>query len=82
MEPIQAVSPWYTDKGLFVAVLTPLAVILNQKFGLALDPVAIVGLVLPVVIYIAGHKFKAATIAAAQVAAQAAAVAPAATLAK
>jgi hypothetical protein len=55
---------------------------LNQKFGLALDAMTIVGFVLPIVAYIVGHKYKAATIAAAQVAASAAAKAPAAELGK
>jgi hypothetical protein len=79
MEP-SAITPAYLDKGLWVAVLTPVLLWLNQKFGLTLDAVTIVGLVLPVVAYILGHKFKAATIAAAQVAASAAAKAPEAKL--
>ena len=76
----QAVTPAYLDKGLWVAVLTPLALFLNQKFGLKLDPLEIVALVLPVASYIIGHKWKSGTIAAAQVAAQGAAQSPGATL--
>lgn len=75
-----AVTPFYMDKGLYVAVLTPVFLFLNQKFGLALDPAVLIGFVLPIVAYIIGHKYKAATIAAAQVTAQAAAAAPAKTL--
>jgi hypothetical protein len=81
-DQIQAVTPWYLDKALYLAVLTPVMVWLNQKFGLALDATSIIGLVLPVVVYIVSHKFKAATIAAAQVAAASAAAAPAAELGK
>lgn len=75
-DPAVAITPFYLDKGLYVAVLTPLALLLNQKFGLALDPIVIVGLVLPIVAYIIGHKYKSATIAAAQVAGAAAAQDP------
>jgi hypothetical protein len=57
-------------------------VFLNQKFGLALDAGQIIGMVLPVVIYIVSHKWKSGTIAAAQVAAASAAAAPAAELNK
>lgn len=83
-DPVPDVSttPFYLDKALYLAVLTPVFVWLNQKFGLALDATSIIGLVLPVVVYIVSHKFKSATISAAQVTAAAAAKSPAAELNK
>jgi nucleoside permease NupC len=77
-----AVTPPWLDKGLWVAVLTPVLLFLNQKFGFALDAMTIVGMVLPVVAYIVGHKWKSGTIVAAQLAAKAAAGDPAPTLSK
>lgn len=82
MEQAPTTPPWL-DKGLWVAILTPVLVLLNQKFGLTLDAVSIVGLVLPVAVYIAGHKYKAAqdnATLAAQMAARAAAGATASAL--
>lgn len=73
---VQAVTPFYLDKGLYVAVLTPLFAIINQKWGFTLDPMALVAIMLPIVSYIVGHKWRSGTIAAAQVAAQAAAADP------
>lgn len=73
---VQAVTPWYADKSLYAAVLTPVFLLLNQKFGLTLDPVVVIGLVLPVVAFIVGHKWKSGVISVAQVAAKAAADAP------
>ncbi len=66
-----SVTPAYLDKGLWVAVLTPVLAILNQKFGLTLDPISLVALALPVAAFIIGHKWKSGTIAAAQVTAAA-----------
>lgn len=60
------VTPFYLDKGLWVAFLTPILALLNQKFGLALDATALVAIVLPAVAYILGHKWKTGTIQAAQ----------------
>lgn len=74
MDP--STTPFYLDKGLYVAVLSPLFVLLNQKFGLTLDAAAIAAILLPFVAYILGHKWKSGTIVAAQVAARAAAQAP------
>lgn len=79
-DPAAGVTPFYLDKGLYVALLTPVAAVLNQKFGIALDPIVVVGLMLPIVGYILGHKWKSGTIAAAQVAGAAAAKAPAGAL--
>jgi hypothetical protein len=75
-----SVTPAYLDKGLWVAVLTPILAILNQKFGWALDSVAIVGVMLPLVAFILGHKWKSSNIAVAQVQAAAAAKDPGPTL--
>ncbi len=68
-----AATPFYLDKGLWMAVATPLLLIINQKFGLALSPEAIIGFVLPAVAYILGHKWKSATVQKAAIAAGAAA---------
>jgi hypothetical protein len=80
MDQPQAVTPFYLDKGLWVAVLTPIVAVLNQKFGLTLDPLALIGIMLPIGLYIVGHKWKSGVITVAQVNAQAAAAAPAKTL--
>jgi hypothetical protein len=77
-----SVTPFYLDKGLWVSVLTPVLLWLNQKFGLALDAATIIGMVLPVVAYVIGHKWKSSNIAVAQVQAASAAAAPAAELNK
>ena len=78
-----AATPFYLDKGLYVAVLTPLFLILNQKFGLSLDATTIVAIILPAVGYILGHKFKSAQVqvAAIKAGADAATADAAATLA-
>lgn len=75
------VTPWYLDKAFWAMLLAPLFLFINAKFGLSLDAVQILALVLPVVAYIVGHKWKTATLQAAVIAAGAtAAVAPAAKL--
>lgn len=66
MTETPVVTPFYLDKGLWVAFMTPVLLLLNQKFGLALDPTALVAIVLPAVGYILGHKWKTGTIQAAQ----------------
>jgi hypothetical protein len=78
--PDVSVTPFYLDKGLWVSVLTPVLLWLNQKFGLALDAATIIGMVLPVVAYVIGHKWKSSAIAVAQVQAAAAAKDPGPTL--
>lgn len=66
--PDPIVTPFYLDKALWVTVLTPLLAFLASKLGISLDPVAIVGLVLPIVAYIVMHKWKTATLQAATIA--------------
>lgn len=56
------VTPWYLDKGLWVTFLTPLFLLVNQKFGLALNAEMLAGIVLPIVAYIVMHKWKTATL--------------------
>lgn len=73
---ISAVTPFYLDKALWVGVLAPVLLFVNQKFGTALDATSLVALLLPIVAYIIGHKWKSGTIAAAQVAGAAAAKYP------
>ncbi len=70
-----AATPFYLDKGLWVAVLVPVLALLNQKFGLTLDPTALVGILLPAVAYILGHKYKSAQVQTAAIAAGAVAAA-------
>ena len=79
---VSAVTPFYLDKAVWVAVLSPLFLWLNQKFGLTMDAGQLAALALPIVAYILGHKWKSGVISVAQVNAQAAAVAPAAQLNK
>ena len=66
------VTPFYLDKALWVAFLAPVLLILNQKFGITLDASVIVGLILPIASYVVMHKWKTATLAAADKAAVAA----------
>lgn len=68
-----AATPWYLDKGMYVLVLTPVLLMLNQKFGLTMSAEAIVALVLPAVAYILGHKWKSAQVQVAAIKAGAAA---------
>lgn len=68
---VQAVTPWYQDKALYLAVLTPLCLLLSKKLGLALSAEELAALLMPVVAFIVGHKWKSGTIASAQVAASA-----------
>lgn len=64
---VPLVTPPWLDKGLWVAVLTPVLLAVSQQFGFTMDPVSLVSLVLPAVAYIIGHKWKTGTIAAAMV---------------
>lgn len=57
MPPVQ--TPFYLDKALWLAVLTPLILIINAKFGTALDPAVVAGIVISVVTYILAHKWSA-----------------------
>lgn len=65
-------TPFYLDKALWVVVLTPILLIINQKFGFTIDANAVLGFVLPAVAYILGHKWKTGTLQKAQIAADAA----------
>jgi hypothetical protein len=56
-------TPPWADKALWLAVLTPILTALSAKLGVQLDPAALVGLVVPVVVYIAAHKWKTTTLA-------------------
>lgn len=84
---VTPVTPWYLDKAVYAAVLvpllTPLLAWVNAKLGTGIDANWVVlSVVLPVVTYIAAHKWKSGTIAASQVAAGAATQNPAPTLNK
>jgi hypothetical protein len=67
----QANTPFYLDKSLWIAVLTVLFVALNKRFGLSLDATEITMIVLPVVAYIVGNKWKSASIVKAEISATA-----------
>lgn len=69
MEASQIITPPWQDKALWLAVLTPLLTALSNKLGVQLDSSAVVALVVPVVVYIAAHKWKTTTLAKALIAA-------------
>ena len=56
-------------------VLTPLCALLASKLGITVNAEEVIGLVLPVVVYIVSHKFKTASLQ--KTAMQAGAAAPA-----
>lgn len=51
-------TPFYLDKALWLVVVTPILLLLNSKFGTALDPTTVAGIVVAVVAYIVAHKVK------------------------
>ncbi len=71
--PDPIVTPWYLDKAFWLVLLTPLCAILASKLGVSVNPAEAVALILPVVAYILGHKWKTATLQAAKMAGQTAA---------
>lgn len=62
-----AVTPFYLDKALYVLVLGALLPILNAKFGWNLNTEQVAAVLLAVVAYVAGHKWKAGTVRAAEI---------------
>jgi len=65
----QANTPFWLDKSLWVAILGVLFAALNKKFGLGLDAAEVATILIPVAAYIAGNKWKSATIVKAEIAA-------------
>lgn len=66
-EPV--VTPPWLDKALWLAVLTPVCLLLSSKIGIELTAGDVVGLLLPIVSYIVMHKWKTAKLQSAQIAA-------------
>lgn len=66
------VTPPWLDKGLWVAVLTPLCAFLAAKVGFWIDPMVLTASLLPLVAYVWGHKYKTAQLRAARINAAAA----------
>lgn len=66
------ITPPWLDKGLWVAVLTPLCALLAAKLGLYIDPVVLAAALLPLALYVLGHKNKTALLQAARINAAAA----------
>lgn len=77
MDSTASNTPFYEDKGFWAMLLAPLFAYLNSKFNLSLSAAEIVGLVLPVVAYIVGHKYKSAQVLVAEIQASAAKIAAA-----
>jgi len=48
---------WLLSRKFWLAVLTALAMILSDSFGLELDPEIMVAIILPVVAYILGEAY-------------------------
>lgn len=65
------VTPFYLDKGLWVAVLGTLFAFLNAKLDINLRADEIVGMMLPIVSYIVMHKWAATSKAKAYIGAEA-----------
>ena len=51
-------TPFWADKSLYLAVLTPLCLLLSRKLGVELNAVEIAGMVVSVVTFIAMNKWK------------------------
>ena len=73
MENTTINTPFFLDKGLWVAVLAFLLPILNSKLGLNLDAESIYGAIVPLIAYIVSHKWKTAMLTKAALAGNAAA---------
>lgn len=56
---MKVITPFYLDKALYMALVTPLSAFLARRFGVFLDVEEVVGISLPVVAYILGHKWSA-----------------------
>lgn len=68
-------TPTLLDKRLWVAVFTPILIILSKKFGIVLDATEIVTMVLPIVTFIAMSSWKSKSLAQTAIEAGAAAAA-------
>lgn len=62
MPPIHT-PPWL-DKSLWLVLITPFFLFMNANLGIRLDATELAGLVLPIVAYIAGNKWKTGTLQA------------------
>lgn len=62
MNPTTGVTPFYLDKGIYVLVLSFLAPIVAQKFGVQLDVSQIAAFAVTCAAFIIGHKYKTAQI--------------------
>lgn len=69
--PSQSVSPWYTDKALYLTVLSVLLPFVSKLVGFQLDPEKVAMFLVPVVAYIVAHKWKAGTVLVAEIEAKA-----------
>lgn len=67
MEPLPIVTPFYLDKSLWLAVLSPLLAMISKRLGLNLEPSEVVALVLPVVVFIVSSKWKQTSLQKAQI---------------
>lgn len=76
------VTPFYLDKGIWLAVLTPILLFVSTKLGINLDPATIIGLILPIVAFIVMHKYKTTVLTKQAMVAAAEAVPDAASAAK
>ncbi len=50
-------TPFYLDQTFWIALLTPVLLALSKHFGVNLDPATLVGMVMPILAYIIGHKW-------------------------
>ena len=62
MDQLPINTPPWLDKSLWLVVLAPLFLFINSKFGTNLQASEVAGLVLPIVAYILGNKWKTAVL--------------------
>lgn len=69
----QSNTPWYLDKAFYLTILGFLLPIINSKFNLGLSATEVVAVMLPIVAFIAGHKWKSGSVLTAEIQAKSAA---------
>lgn len=60
-------TPFYLDKSLWVLILAPIFGFVSKKLGITLDPAEVVALVLPILAFIIGNKWKTTVLQKAQI---------------
>jgi hypothetical protein len=67
----QSQTPFYLDKGLYVAVLAMILPVLSAKLGIQLDAEKLAGIILSAMTFIVAHKVKSGQVLLAEIRARA-----------